>query len=130
MKSTLEINGQPEKVQAILSALRKDQHLSKTFEGSAKDGLLTGFYTNLALINGLVLGYVKIKGLYDLTNGNLTVKVVPSNLFWVVVSFAILVISILTYKGITESKMYFVGSCLFAFIALGWTLAFILERRR
>ena len=129
MNRELEILNKPEQINNILRSLRKDHHLSKTFEGSAKNGLLSGFYTNLALINGLVIGYVKIKGLYDRDKGDLKLEVIPSNLYWIVMTFALLGMAILTYKGLAENKMYFIGSFLFLFMALGWTLAFVLESK-
>lgn len=129
MKRTLEILNKPEQVANILTSLRKDNHLAKTFEGTAKNGLLSGFYTNLALINGVVIGYVKIKGQYDRDKGDLKFEIVPSNLYWIVLTFAILVIGFLTYKGLSENKMFFIGSFLFLIMALGWTLAFVLESK-
>ena len=81
MKRTLEIVNKPEQVANILTSLRRDNYLSKTFEGTAKNGLLRGFYTKIALYNsGVVIGYVKIKGQYDLNEGNLKLDVDPSNL--------------------------------------------------
>ncbi|NVK64488.1 MAG: hypothetical protein HWE22_07855 [Flavobacteriales bacterium] len=129
MKRTFQIDNHPEKVNLILSSLRTDNHLSKTFEGTAKNGSLVGFYTNLALINGLVIGYVKVKGQYDSKKGDLKLEIVPSNLFWFVISFAVIVISVLAYKGLKGENMFFIGSFLFAFMALVWTLAFFLEGR-
>jgi hypothetical protein len=129
LKRTLEILKKPEQVSNILILLRKDNHLSKTFEGTMKNGSLTGFYTNLALINGMVMGYVKIKGQYDRNKGNLKLEIVPSNLYWLVLTFAVVAGVCLSYEGLTESKMFFIGSFLFLFMALGWTLAFILESK-
>ena len=129
LKRTFEIENEPEKVNKILTSLRKDNHLSKTFEGIAKNGCLAGFYTNLALLNGMVIGYVKVKGKYDQTDGYLKIEVVPSNLFWTVISFCVVAITILTYNGLTENNMFLIGSFLFLFMALGITVAFILESR-
>ncbi len=127
LKRTFEILNKPEQVANFLTSLRQDNHLAKTFEGSAKNGILEGFYSNLALINGVVLGYVKIRGKYDRDKGDLKFEIVPGNLYWIVLIFAILVIGVLTYKGLTGNKMFFIGSFLFLIIALGWTLAFVLE---
>jgi hypothetical protein len=129
LKRTLEIVQKPEQVANILTSLRKDNHLSKTFEGTTKNGLLSGFYTNLALINGLVIGYVKIRGQYDRKQGDLKFEIVPSNLYWIVLTFAILIIGFFTYKGLTESKLLFIGSLVFLIMAFGWTLAFVLESK-
>jgi uncharacterized membrane protein len=127
LKRTLEILNKPEQVANILTSLRKDNHIAKTFEGTAKNGYLKGFYTNLALINGVVIGYVKIRGQYNRDKGDLKLEIVPSNLYWIVLTFAILVIGFLTCKGLTENKIFFIGSFLFLIMALGWTLAFVLE---
>lgn len=129
MKRTFEIEKEPEKVNKILTSLSKDKHLSQTFEGSAINGCLNGFYTNLALINGMVIGYVKIKGQYDRDKGDLKIKVIPSNLYWIVIAFSIIAITILTYKGMTEDKLILIGSVVFLFIALVITVAFLLESR-
>jgi hypothetical protein len=129
LKRTLKIENEPDKVNRILTSLKKDNHLSKTFEGSAKNGYLTGFYTQLALINGMVIGYVKIKGQYLREKGNLKLEVIPSNLYWVVIAFDLIAITILTYKGITEDKIGFIGSFLFLIIALIFTIAYKLESK-
>ena len=114
----------------ILTALRKDNHLSKTFDGSAKNGVISGFYTNIALFNGgMVIGYVKIKGQYNRDKGDLSFEIVPSNVYWLVLIFAIGAIGFLTYKGLTEDNMLFMGAFLFLFLILGWTLAHMLEGR-
>ena len=121
LKRTFELTKEPGKVGEILLSLRKDRHLSKTFEGTPKNGLLDGYYTNLALINGMVISYVKIKGNYERKSGDLKLAVVPGNLYWAMMVFHILALSILAYKGI--------GSFLFLFMALAITVAFIIESR-
>ncbi len=129
MKRTFEILNNPEQVSIILTSLRKDNHLSKTFEGTAKNGSLSGFYTNLALINGMVIGYVKIKGQYDLDKGDLKLEVVPSNLYWIALTFAFVAITFLSYKGLTQDKLNLIVALLLILMPLGWTLAFILESK-
>jgi hypothetical protein len=129
LKRTLEILNKPEQVDKILTSLRKDAHFAKTFEGSAKNGFLDGFYTNLALINGMIIGYVKIRGQYDRDKGDLRIEVVPGNLYWIVMVFAVMVIAFLTYRGLIENTQFLIGSSLFFFIALGWTIAFVLESK-
>ena len=129
LKRTVEIEKEPGKVDKILHSLSKDRHLSKTFEGTAKAGRLTGHYTNLALINGMVIGYVKIKGNYERKSGNLKMVVVPGNLYWVVIAFNIFAVSLLTYESISGDKLLLIGSVLFLFMALVITLAFLIESR-
>jgi len=121
----------PEQVANILTSLRRDNYLSKTFEGTAKNGLLRGFYTKIALYNsGVVIGYVKIKGQYDLNEGNLKLDVAPSNLYWIVMALSVVVVVFLTYKGINQNEVFLMGSFLFLFMALGWTIAFVVESKR
>ncbi len=129
LKRTLDIINKPEQVKSILTSIRKDDHFAKTFEGITENGLLNGFYTNLALINGVVIGYVKIKGQYNRDKGDLKLEVVPGNLYWIILTLALLVFAFLTYKGITENKMFYIGSLLFLFMVLGWTIAFVLESK-
>src|SRR3989338_2010819 len=123
LRRTFEIVKEPEKVKTILSSLRKDDHLSKTFEGEAKNGFLTGMYTNLALINSLVIGYVKVKGNYNLTAGNLTIHVVPSKLFWFM--YAFIFISMVVLKN--SSEQHLIGTMLFAFMAIIIAFTYIFE---
>ena len=129
MKKSIEILNHPEQVRAVLSSLRNDSHLSKTFEGNAKNGVLSGFYTNLALINDMVIGYVKIKGIYDSDKGDLNIQIVPSNLFWLVIAFITIPFGLSIYKGVTENNMIFIGSLVCVILAFGWTIAFILESK-
>ena len=129
MNRTFEIINQPEQVKTILSSLRKDDHLSKTFEGTAENGLLTGFYTNLALVNGMVIGYVKIKGHYNIDQGNLNLQVVPSRLYWVAMLFNITCLTLLSYQGFAGDRGALIGSFLFGFMALANTIIYLLGRR-
>ena len=129
LKRTFELTKEPGKVGEILLSLRKDRHLSKTFEGTPKNGLLDGYYTNLALINGMVISYVKIKGNYERKSGDLKLAVVPGNLYWAMMVFHIVALSILAYKGISSDKQLLIGSFLFLFMALAITVAFIIESR-
>ena len=129
MKRSIKIENEPEKVKEVLSSLATDKHFVKTFEGTATRGMLAGLYTNLALINGLVIGYVKVKGHYDLTKGDLLIKVIPSKLYWLVINFNVVGITIFTYLGSSEHKEIYIGSLLFLFMAAGITIAFLLESR-
>jgi VIT1/CCC1 family predicted Fe2+/Mn2+ transporter len=129
LKRTVELEKEPEKVKGILHSLTNEHHFSKTFEGTIRNGVLEGYYTNLALIHGIVVGYVKIKGTYDRKRGDLTLTIFPGNLYWIVIAFIAVALSILTYKGITEDKTILIGSFLLLFMALAITFAFFLESR-
>lgn len=129
MKRTFEIEKVPEKTDKILTSLRKDQHLSQTFEGSASNGRLKGFYTNLALINKMVIGYVKIKGQYDREKGDLRIVVIPSNLYWVVIIFSLIATITLAYEGIIREKLILIGSFLFLLFGFVITVAYLLESK-
>lgn len=69
-------------VLSVLKALRKDPELSKTFEGSIKNGMISGAYSMLGLINGMVIGYLKVEGVYSKEKGDLTIEIKPNLLFW------------------------------------------------
>lgn len=130
MGRSFEINNAPEKVRAVLSALKKDKHLSETFEGEAGNGELNGFYTKIAKYNGgIVMGYVKIKGTYNRDTGDMSVKAVPSYLFLLVISVVLIPISWTVYKGVTENSSFLFASLFCLILALGWTLAFYLESK-
>ncbi len=77
----------------------------------------------------MVIGYVKIKGQYDLEKGDLKIQVIPSNLCWVVIAFNLIAITILTTKGITGDFSLFIGSFLFLLMTLVIMIAFIVESR-
>lgn len=112
-----------------MASLKKDQHLSQTFEGSIKNGKLSGFYTNLALVNKMVIGYVKIKGQYNRVKGDLKVEAIPGNLYWIVIIFCIISITVLTYEGIAKDKLMLIGSLLFLVFAFVITIIYLVESR-
>lgn len=64
-KISFIIENNPELVLSVLKALRNDPELSKTFEGSIKNGIISGSYSMLALINGMVIGYFIVDGVYS-----------------------------------------------------------------
>jgi len=124
-----EIENKPEKVKKVLSGLSTDTHLSKTFEGTLRNGDLIGFYTNLALVNGMVIGYVKIKGKYDIDKGVLSLRVIPSNLFWLVIVFFMVSSVLLMYKGIIGGGQSMLGFYVIASFIPLFTIAFLLEKK-
>lgn len=105
LKKTFSIKQNPEQVKTILTSLTADYHFSKTFEGKIKNGYLSGLYTNLALVNGMVIGYVKIKGDYDLEKGDLKIVVFPSILFWAVCIFVLIGNTILFFQRDSSSNI-------------------------
>ncbi len=123
LKRTLDIEETPERLKSLLIQIKKDVHLSETFEGTINAGRINGFYTNLALINGMVIGDVKISGEYDLSAGKAQFRVKPSNLFWLVQLFCLLGFSLLAYKVNALAAMFFV------FFSLVKTLIYLLESR-
>lgn len=127
MKLNFEIDDEPENVNLLLSNFTKDDHLSKTFEGTIKDGRIEGIYTNLALINGLVIGYTKIRGKYDLEKGQVSLRFLPSNLFWLAISFSISAIIIFSLKNFESSISKMVGCIFFSSLGTLFTLFFFIE---
>lgn len=108
-QSVFNIENDSEQVKRILSSLKKDIHFSKTFEGTAKNGVLKGAYTNLALVNGMAIGYVKIYGTYDLVKGNLNLVVKPSLLFFLVMLLNFTLTFIVFYPGIIGRQVDFIA---------------------
>jgi hypothetical protein len=90
LKKKFEIIDNPKLVNAVLVAHKSHSHLSKTFEGTAKNGVLQGRYSELALVNGIVLGYLKVQGRYDLVKGDMKIEILPNTLFWAMQFFALL----------------------------------------
>jgi hypothetical protein len=129
LKRIFEIKKKPIKVNKILISLRNDNHLSKTFEGTVKNGFLNGFYTNLALISGMVIGYIKIEGQYNLSNGDLKVEVISSKLFWVVIVFNLIAIILLTNVWLNGDNIGLIGFLLFLTLVLLISVAFFLDSR-
>lgn len=129
MKRTLEIKGEPEKVIQVLTTLKKDSFFSKTYEGTAKNGSIEGFYTVLGLFRGYVVGLVKINGKYNLTKGDLILYGSPSNVYWFSIVFILIVIGINTYIGFNIEHKAFIGSFLFLFLGGFLSLMFLLERQ-
>lgn len=127
MKRTLEIKGEPEKVTKILTSLRSDSFFSKTFEGTAKNGILEGHYTALGFLRGYVVGFVKINGMYDKTRGDIRLMTVPSNVFWISFIFSFLAMGILFYVGVTKNSAALIGAILFLVLALVYAIAFLIE---
>lgn len=129
MENSFVINNAPEKVKSLITSFRSDQHLSKTFDVEAKNGKLIGFYTNLAKYNGVVVGYVRVKGNYNHEKGNMNLSVKPSNLFWLVSAFMLYPLIWTIYKSLTENILFLMGTLICSVLILGWTLAFYFERR-
>lgn len=129
MQKGFEIKNDPEAIKRILSQLKIDKHLSKTFEGTAINGTLKGFYTNLALINGIVIGYVKIKGTYDLKTGCLKIKTIPSILFWLLILLSFFAGFTLLFIGIKNDSFEKFGSLVFVFMAIAISFAYFFESR-
>ncbi|MFN6076400.1 MAG: hypothetical protein ACK476_13410 [Fluviicola sp.] len=118
LQSVFNIENDCDQVKSILSSLKKDSHFSKTFEGTAKNGVLKGAYTNLALVNGMAIGYVKISGNYDLVKGNLNLILKPSLLFLLVMLLNFTLTFIVFYPGIVGRQLDFIAvACILIFNA-------------
>jgi hypothetical protein len=124
LKKTFSIKQNPEQVKTILTSLTADYHFSKTFEGKIKNGYLSGLYTNLALVNSMVIGYVKIKGDYDLEKGDLKIVVFPSILFWAVSNFILIGSTILFFQG--DSSDY-IGAFFLVLFEIVTYIIFLIE---
>lgn len=126
----LQITDDPEKLKLLVYRLKRDEHISKTFEGKFKNGVINGVYTNMALINGIPVGYTKIKGTYDLEKGRLLVSHMRSNLYWCIIGAIAIVSIILIVKCLVYSVRLNVFALAFLlFFALLITLISILEGR-
>jgi hypothetical protein len=117
LKKKFEIIDNPKLVNAVLVAHKSHSHLSKTFEGTAKNGVLQGRYSELALVNGIVLGYLKVQGRYDLVKGDMKIEILPNTLFWAMQFFALLGVSIFSFLGIKDHPS-FIGTGFFLFFSL------------
>lgn len=82
-KLSFIIENNPDLVLSVLKALRNDYELSKTFEGSIKNGIISGTFSMLALINGMVIGFLKVEGVYSKEKGELTIEIKPNMLYWI-----------------------------------------------
>lgn len=77
----------------------------------------------------MVIGYVKIKGQYNREKGDLKVEAIPGNLYWIVIIFCIISITVLTYEGITKDKLMLIGSLLFLAFAFAITIIYLVESK-
>lgn len=114
-KLSFIIDNNPELVLSVLKAFRNDPELSKTFEGSIKNGLISGTYSMLALINGMVIGYVKVEGVYSKEKGDLTIEIKPNLLFWFLHLF-LLIGGV--FAAFISTEKWIVNSFLIVFSAL------------
>lgn len=73
----------------------------------------------------MVIGYVKIKGQYNREKGDLKVEAIPGNLYWIVIIFCIISITVLTYEGIAKDKLMLIGSLLFLAFAFAFAITII-----
>jgi hypothetical protein len=74
-------------------------------------------YSELALVNGIVLGYLKVQGRYDLVKGDMKIEILPNTLFWAMQFFALLGVSIFSFLGIKDHPS-FIGTGFFLFFSL------------
>ncbi len=100
-------------VKALLVAHKHDYTLKDHFEGTAKDGILKGYYSGMPLWRTLI-GYVGIHGNYDLEKGDLKIEVAPNLFFWGMQCLCGIGVLVLGYKGIFEHPFFLgAGFCLF-----------------
>ena len=124
----VEIHSTPEAIKQLLTSLKSDVHFSKTFEGTAKNGKLSGSYSNMVSFNGLVIGYVKIIGTYDLKDGRIQIKAVPNMLFWLVIGFFLTAAILLSSKGFLYESSEFVVSLVLIFFVIILVVLFLIEK--
>lgn len=126
----LHICDTPEKIKLILAQFRSDSHLSKAFTGSTNKGTISGFYRTPFTAKRFALGYVKINGTYDLREGWIQLKAVPSVLYWGLIAFCALGTIQFAYLGSAVDSRAFFG-CIFTLsFALIVSGIFLVEKKR
>lgn len=95
------IKGTTEKIRDLLSAMNSDKVFRSKFDGSIRNGKVEGFYTNVVK-SQTGISFLKITGEYNLDQGELSLNMKPSNVFYVSFGFAIAFLSISLYGFITK----------------------------
>ncbi|MEX2484999.1 MAG: hypothetical protein WED10_10580 [Brumimicrobium sp.] len=129
MKPTIEIEKSPKKVEAILTALKKNDHFLRTFEGDIQEGRINGDYKNLTFINNSEMGYVKVTGTYNNEKGNMNLKTKPAVLYWVILNFSLIISVVLLSGAVTGSYVILAGAIFFFLLALLITFAYFRQVR-
>lgn len=82
----------------------------------------------MALVNGIVIGYVKISGTYDLDKGNLNLVVKPSLLFLMTAILNFILTSFILYPAFIGKQIEYLGVIFIQGFTLLILLIYLIEK--
>lgn len=107
MKNKLTLIDKPLIIEKVIREMKSDSYLKTCFEGEIKEGLIIGQFTRLALLNGMVIGYTKVLGEYNLEKGELKLITKPNVLFYLLSVLVILGFTIQSYLMQLDFVLFF-----------------------